>query len=77
MKEAEDAETQREINREDKIRIAAAQFNSQYAIPNLCQLIGQRQIVANYLIRAKMENIKDLEAQLEYINLQIKQLLGV
>lgn len=61
----------------EKVGLAAG-FNCQYAIPNLVQLLGYRQRVAQDLLRAKEpENKMNLETELNYVNSNIRLLLGI
>lgn len=69
-------EAQTAIETMEKVQVAA-NFNTQYAIPNLMQLIGYRQKVAQDLLRANSERHSELTELFNYTNEQIKKVLGI
>ena len=68
--------TSKSIEKNKKIALAL-RLNSNYIIPNLCQLLGNRQTIAQLILQSKGEDKELYEQYFDRVNDEIKKYLGV
>lgn len=65
-----------DVDRLERLRIAS-HINCGYIAPSLFQMIGKRQYVANLLLSGSLRNEEQIIQEYDYLDQNIKMLLGL